>query len=66
MLNTQTADSTFELFYNFCGQFNAQLEKDYKKAKMNNLGVSFPQFCIITFANLMEDSNKPVKRTKKK
>lgn len=59
-------DNTFELFYNFCGQFSTQLEKDYKSKKLNNIGINFPQFCITMFANLMEQESKTAKKTKKK
>jgi hypothetical protein len=44
----------FELFYSFCGTFDKTLKSDYSKQKLKSKGVTFPQFCIVTFAVLME------------
>jgi hypothetical protein len=48
----------FELFYDFCGTFDEKLKKDYRKSKIKDKGVTFPQFCVTMFANLIEESNQ--------
>lgn len=47
-----------ELFYDFCGTFDALLRKDYRKSKLKDKGVTFPQFCVVTYANFMDEANK--------
>jgi len=59
----------FEMFYDFCGQFDKQLKKDYNKSKVKTNGVTYPQFCIGVFANFMDTANdllniKPKKKNK--
>lgn len=58
----------FEMFYNFCGDFDAMLKKDYKTSKLKEEGVTFPQFCITLFAVFMENANESlnIKPNKKK
>ena len=57
------------MFYDFCGQFDKQLKKDYNKSKIKTNGVTYPQFCIGVFANFMDTANevlnvKPKKKNK--
>jgi hypothetical protein len=47
-----------EMFYNFCGTFDKLLKADYRKSKMKEKGVTFPQFCIVTYSNFMEEANE--------
>lgn len=47
-----------EMFYNFCGTFDKLLRADYRKSKMKENGVTFPQFCIVTYSNFMEEANE--------
>lgn len=54
------------MFYNFCGDFDAQLKKDYKKSKMKEEGVTYPQFCITMFATIIEEANDVLNIKKKK
>jgi hypothetical protein len=59
----------FEMFYDFCGQFDELLKKDYKKSKAKANGVTYPQFCIGVFANFIDTANellntKPKKKKK--
>lgn len=63
----------FEMFYDFCGVFDKDLKKDYRKSKISAHGVTFPQFCVTMFANLVDDANevfnvkkKPTKKLKTK
>jgi len=49
---------SFELFYDFCGTFDKELKKDYRKSKIKDKGVTFPQFCITMFANFIEEANQ--------
>ena len=44
----------FELFYSFCGTFDKLLKKEYSKQKLKSKGITFPQFCIVTFSNMIE------------
>jgi hypothetical protein len=46
-----------ELFYNFCGTFEKQLRSDYKKHKVFEQKITYPQFCILAFI----ESLKPKK-----
>lgn len=48
----------FELFYDFCGSFDEQLKKDYRKSKIKDKGVTFPQFCVTMFANFLEEAEQ--------
>lgn len=47
-----------EMFYNFCGTFDKLLRADYRKSKMKEKGVTFPQFCIVIYSNFMEEANE--------
>ena len=44
------------MFYNFCGDFDTMLKKDYKKSKSKDKGITFPQFCVVVFANMIEEA----------
>lgn len=44
----------FELFYDFCGTFDKTLKREYIKQKLKSKGITFPQFCLVTFTNMME------------
>lgn len=55
-----------EMFYEFCGIFDKQLKTDYRKSKMKKKGVTFSQFCVITFANFMEEANQALNIKPKK
>jgi hypothetical protein len=48
----------FEMLYNFCGEFDEMLKKDYKKLKLKEKGVTFPQFCIGMFSNIMDEGKE--------
>lgn len=59
--------ANFELFYDFCGIFDDLLKKDYRKSKIKEKGITFPQFCITVFANTLSEAEqlfdiKPKKR----
>lgn len=49
--------NTFESFYNFCGTFDKELKKQYRKSELKNQ-ISFPQFCITMYANLLDDAKE--------
>jgi hypothetical protein len=49
--------NTFESFYNFCGTFDKELKKQYKNSELKNQ-ISFPQFCITMYANLLDDAKQ--------
>lgn len=57
-MKTKTKNDTFEMFYNFCGDFDDMLQKQYKKTKIKDKGVTFPQFCITVFANMIDEANE--------
>jgi hypothetical protein len=38
-----------ELFYNFLGTFEKALRKDYKKHKVYEKKITYPQFCLLAF-----------------
>ncbi len=46
------------MLYNFCGEFDEMLKKDYKKLKLKEKGVTFPQFCIGMFSNIMDEAKE--------
>jgi hypothetical protein len=46
-----------EMFYDFCGVFDDMLRKDYRKSKAKEKGMTYPQFCVVIFANFMEEAN---------
>jgi len=46
------------MFYDFCGVFDDMLRKDYRKSKAKEKGMTYPQFCVVVFANFMEESNE--------
>lgn len=52
--------------YNFCGDFDEVLRKDYKKTKLKENGVTFPQFCISVFVTFMERANDEMNVESKK
>ena len=45
-----------EGLYNFCGTFEKQLKKDYRKAKIKEQGANFTQFCIIMYEGFLEEA----------
>ncbi|MBM3417413.1 MAG: hypothetical protein FJY17_00655 [Bacteroidetes bacterium] len=47
---------SLEALYNFCGQLDSTLKYDYRKQKLKSKGVTYPQFCIVVFANLTEEA----------
>jgi len=53
------------MFYNFCGQFDDMLKKDYRKSKSKDKGITFPQFCVVMFANIAEEANQLFSKPKK-
>jgi hypothetical protein len=61
----EKAGDNFETLYNFCGEYDKLLIDDYKEQKIKEQGVSFPQFCIVVFSNLLE-KNSSVLQNKKK
>jgi len=44
----------FENFFNYCGLMNEQLLKAYKKSKEKKQGITFPQYCVIHFATMLD------------
>ena len=61
----EKAGENFETLYNFCGEYDALLMSDYIEQKIKDQGISFPQFCIVVFSNLLE-KNSSVLQNKKK
>lgn len=54
------------MFYNFCGDFDKLLKQDYRKSKAKEKGITYPQFCIVTFANILDEGKKVLNiKTKK-
>ena len=47
----------FEMFYNFCGDFDEMLKKEFKKSGGSKQGMSYPQFCIALFANIIDEAS---------
>lgn len=47
-----------EMFYDFCGTFDKTLKADYRKSKAKEKGITFPQFCIAVYSNLMEEADE--------
>jgi hypothetical protein len=43
-----------ENFYEFCGTFDKKLKADYKKSKIKNKGITFPQFCVVVYSNAVD------------
>lgn len=43
------------MFYNFCGTFDKSLRADYRKSKSKEKGITFPQFCIAVYSNLLDE-----------
>jgi hypothetical protein len=52
------AGKNFETLYNFCGDFHKVLESDYVEQKLKDKGLTFPQYCVVVFANLIEPQTK--------
>ena len=51
-------EQKFEALYNFCGQMEKTLRYDYKKQRLKSQGITYPQFCIVVYSNLIEESKK--------
>jgi hypothetical protein len=51
-------EQQFEALYNFCGSMEKTLQYDYKKQKLKSKGITYPQFCIVVFSNLIGESKK--------
>lgn len=45
-----------ESLYNFCGTFEKQLKKDYRKGKIKEQGANFTQFCIVMYEGFLEEA----------
>jgi|TARA_R110000868_G_scaffold226627_1_gene479286 hypothetical protein len=46
-----------ESLYDFCGTFDTLLKSQYKRSKIANEGVSFPQFCLVMYEQFMQEAN---------
>lgn len=47
-----------EMFYDFCGTFDKMLRADYRKSKSKEKGITFPQFCIVVYSNIIEEADE--------
>jgi len=56
----------FKMFYEFCGEFDDLLKKDYRKFKLKDQGVTYPQYCVTVFATFIEEANDVLNIKKKK
>jgi inorganic pyrophosphatase/exopolyphosphatase len=54
------------MFYEFCGEFDDLLKKDYRKFKLKDQGVTYPQYCVTVFATFIEEANDVLNIKKKK
>jgi hypothetical protein len=54
----EKASKNIEILYNFCGDFHKVLESDYKQQDLKEKGMTFPQYCVVVFANLIEPQTK--------
>jgi len=57
-------DSQFELLFNFCGEFDAILKKDYKNSKLKE-AITYTQYCIVMFTNVMNEATELLNYNKK-